>query len=507
MQQAERWESKIRTRTGATLATILRRLPSIWADRRRARRIAKGLPSFEGSVELPDEKTIYSWIEGICQTPHRRPGTPEGHKGEQWVAEKFREIGLENVTLDPIPITVWTPETWSLSVNGKKVPCFYVPNTAFTNPGGLSATLAYVGTGTPADFEKAAVAGKIAVADVTFPRMPTGALMRVMRACYVLSDPDGAVSMRTSQYLNFARQNFIGGCTAETAPDHDVYWQAFKRGAAGVCLILRDQPSNSNTHYGPYDGIMKPIPGLWIGKLDGARLRESARFGAKAVMVLEGASAPGVMRNVWGVLPGQSDETILVTSHHDSPFAGAVEDGAGVAQVQAQARAWSRVPKEKRPRTIVFVVDAGHFYGSQGAHQFARDHKEIMRKARILITLEHLAGKEVREAGEGYEETGRLALTVMFTSPEPSVIATVLKALEKRPARVTAPIPADFFGPAPTSDASGYVLEAGVPVISWIGCPYYLLDQHDTLDKIERSALVPIAGTVAEMVKLQMLMP
>ena len=52
-----------------------------------------------------------------------------------------------------------------------------------------------------------------------------------------------------------------------------------------------------------------------------------------------------------------------------------------------------------------------------------------------------------------------------------------------------ASIPSDFFGGAPTSDASGYVIEAGVPVISWIGCPYYLLDSHDTLDKIDRDAL------------------
>jgi hypothetical protein len=53
----------------------------------------------------------------------------------------------------------------------------------------------------------------------------------------------------------------------------------------------------------------------------------------------------------------------------------------------------------------------------------------------------------------------------------------------------------------PTSDAAGYVPEAGIPVVSWIGCPYYLLDQHDTLDK---AAIVPVAGTVAEMIGIRM---
>lgn len=48
------------------------------------------------------------------------------------------------------------------------------------------------------------------------------------------------------------------------------------------------------------------------------------------------------------------------------------------------------------------------------------------------------------------------------------------------------------------------MLESGVPVISWIGCPYYLLDAHDTLDKVELRTLQPFAQTVAEMIKLQM---
>jgi len=40
--------------------------------------------------------------------------------------------------------------------------------------------------------------------------------------------------------------------------------------------------------------------------------------------------------------------------------------------------------------------------------------------------------------------------------------------------------------------------------ISWIGCPYYLLDDQDTLDKIEISELNPIARTVAELIKTHM---
>lgn len=498
------WESKSNTSTKDAVLALAKRLPQIWKAKREGKKIARTLPDYQGTVTVPDSDTIYSWLEGICATPHRRPGTPEGHIAEQWVADRFREIGLEDVALDPVPITVWTADKWSLTVEGEPMPGFFVVNTGFTGPEGVSAPMVYVGTGTPGDYAKVDVSGKIVVADVPFPYFPIGAIMKLSGGSYVLSNPDGAITLGTGQYLNFVRQNFVGGATAETAPPNDVYWQAYKGGAKAICLILRDQPSNSNTHYGPYDGIMKPMPALWIGKYDGMKLRKLARAGANAELVLDGNKKPGVMHNVWGVLPGQSDEVILVTSHHDSPFKGASEDGAGTVQVLAQAWAWSKVPKEQRPRTLVFVVDAGHFYGSKGGHTFAREHKDIMDRTRILITLEHLGAKEVKEVDREYAETGNLAFTVMFTTHDPQVIAAVIKALDKKPAKSTVAIPSNFFSEAPTSDASGYVIEAGVDVISWIGCPYYLLDAQDTLDKIDKDELQPIAETVAELVKVYM---
>lgn len=492
----------------SVITKLMKRLPSVWMMGLKAKGVAKKLPDYPGQVETPSSDLIYSWLEELCSSPHRRPGTPEGHKAEKWVAKKLKELGVKDVKLDPVPITVWTAPRWSLTVGGEKIPSFFVVNTGFTKKEGITAPLVYVGEGSPKDFEGVDVAGKIVVADVPFPYLPSGLLLKYFHSAYAVSDPTGSVGLRSGQYLNFVRENFTGNNTEQTAPDNDVYWQSYKRGAAAICLILRDQPSGSNTHYGPYDGVMKPLPALWIGKYEGERLRELAVGGAEGTFVLQGTAEPGVMHNVWGVLPGVSDEVILVTSHHDSPFVGASEDGAGTVQVLAQAWTWARVPRELRPRTMVFVVDAGHFYGSHGGHAFAREHKDIMDRTKILITLEHLGAKEVKEGPDGrsYVETGNPALTVMFTSHDPVVLGVVIKALKATRPKSTFPIPSDFFGESPTSDASGYVMEAGVPVISWIGCPYYLLDAGDTLDKIDRNDLGPIAGTVADMVKTYMAM-
>jgi len=349
----ECFEKQVTTTMAGALFSVLSRLPATWRARRRARRIAASLPDYSHTVPLPDSDTLYAWLEELCVTPHRRPGTPEGRRAEQWVAGKLRGFGVEDVREDPLPMTA----------------------------------------------------------------------------------------------------------------------------------------------------------GLWIGRHDGNRLRQHAKAGATATLTLEGQMEPGTTHNVWGVLPGQSEEVILVTSHHDSPFLGVTEDGAGVVQVLAQAQAWARVPREQRPKTLVFVVDAGHFYGSIGARNFAQTHRDLLEKTRILLTLEHLAARDVEVQGEHYADTGKLALTVMFTTPDPTVIATVIKALERKPARVTASIPSNFFGPVPTSDAMGYVMATSVPVISWIGCPYYLLDAQDTLDKIAKEELGPICETVTELVKIHMVLP
>jgi len=501
----ERWERQVSPRVRDAVVRFVRQLPRLWLARARAARRLGRMPEYPGALEPVDAGQLYAWVQGICATEHRRPGTPEGRRAEGWAADRMRELGVQDVRLDPIPIEVWKAERWALEVEGRPVPCFYLLHSGFTGPDGVRAPLAYVGTGGPADFRRADVAGRIAVADVPFPYVPTGLLilaLRLLGAVFHVSDPTRSLGVRSGQVLNFVRRNFIGGTTArDPAPEHDVYWQAHRRGARGVCLILRDQPSSSNSHYGPYDGIAKPVPGVWVGKYDGAPLREAARAGARARLVLEGAAAPGVMHNVWGVLPGASREAVMVTSHHDAPFRGAVEDGTGVAQVLAQARIWSSVPRQRRPRTLVFLLDAGHFHGSEGAYRFAREHADLMKRVRVAITLEHLAAREVKERGRRYALTGRPALTVMFTSAEPGAMAAVKRALQRKPAPCTVPVPYDLLAPAPTSDAAWFVLEAGVPVISWIGCPAYLLDEHDTLEMVDRGLLAPVCETVTELVK------
>ena len=91
----ERWESHVSTKISDTLLRIARQLPRVRVARREAGKMVEDLPEFDGELSLPTSDEIFAWVEAFCRTPHRRPGTPEGHRAEQWVADRFRELGLE----------------------------------------------------------------------------------------------------------------------------------------------------------------------------------------------------------------------------------------------------------------------------------------------------------------------------------------------------------------------------------------------------------------------------
>ncbi len=471
------------------------------------------IPRFRETVPTPDNGQIYSWIEGLCQWENRRPGSPGGHAAEQWIADKFTEFGLENVSMQSIDIDAWKPSSWSLTVDGDDIPCFFYLNTGFTDTAGVTAPLAYVGLGLPGDFDRVDVNGKIAVVEVLLPYLPSGALLSIPNSNFFISDPGNTINFFTGQFLTFIYTNLWAeepgwapaGSEIPIKSLWSVYDSAVEHGAKGVVLLLANKPSKYNSQYAGYDDTMKPLPAVWVGKYDAIKMRRLAMQKKTARLVLTGTIDPGYMRNVWGVLPGQSDDTIIICSHQDSAFRGATEDATGITQVFSQAWAWAQVPQYKRPKTLVFVAAAGHLYSGWGGYSFAYDHPEIMKNTWVVMNLEHMAAKEVVEDRGEYKETGLVAPSIIWTEENPRVVAALSKAMDRKPAKRAVSLPAYYW--IPFSDVGGYVAGAEavglprIPVISWISNPYYLLDEQDTLDKVKKDELGPLAQTMTEIVK------
>jgi hypothetical protein len=496
------------------LFNLIKLIPKMRSIRKGAEKILSETKAPDLDVKAPSAEAIQKDLEYICKVPHRRIGTHEAHQIEDFLFSKFKELGLESVKKEPIDLINWSASNWKLLISTKgkqiEIPCFYVLNTGFTNDEGITAPLVYVGIGRKKDFKGVDVQGKIVVADIECPTLPLGKLIKLAKLYYV-SDPSNSIDTTTEVILTFVLSNMPPQSLGGKRREDSVYWRAFDRGALGLILILRDYPSNINSHWGPYDGVMKPIPSLYVGKYDGIKVRELAQENnSHGTIILEGFQEPATAHNIWGILPGNSEEMIMISSHHDSAFKGASEDGTGVAMVLAQLRAWSKVPKNERPKSLLFCLSAGHLYGGIGAEAFARKYKNtILKDVLVDVNLEHMCAKEVEEDPEthNFKFTNNLAMGAVFLSQNENLVAPVIKVCKDYNIDKMMLIPDNFFATPPIGEAGHFATQADLKVIHWIRSPYYLLTAEDTLDKIDMDKLHSTAQCVTELIKLLMVLP
>ncbi len=496
------------------LFNLIRLIPKMKKIRKNAEQILLEAEPPKLKVKAPASELIQEDLMEVCKVPHRRIGTKQAHEIEDYLVNKCNELGLESVKKEPVEVINWSAKNWKLiiSAGGDKmeVPCFYVLNTGFTAEKGITAPLVYVGTGQEKDFKKIDVSDKIVVADIEFPTLPLGTLLKLTKLFYV-SDPSKVIDKTTEIILTFVLTNFPPQALGGKRREDSVYWRAFDRGALGLVLILRDYPSNINSHWGPYDGVMKPIPSVYVGKYDGMKVREVVQEGnAQGTIILEGSKEPSIAHNIWGILPGNSEEMIMISSHHDSAFKGASEDGTGVAMVLAQLRAWAQVPKEQRPRSLLFCLSAGHLYGGIGAETFARKYKDtLLKNVLVDLNLEHMCAKEVVEDPNthDFKITNNLSLGATFISRNENLVAPVIKVCRDYNIENMILIPDNFFATPPIGEAGHFASQSDLQVIHWIRSPYYLLTAEDTLDKIDTEKLHSTAQCISDLIVSLMNIP
>src|SRR5208283_5751334 len=114
---------------------------------------------------VPDERTIFNWIETVFSRGVRRPGYP----ADRWTESFDRQLGLELVRLEPVTLPYWQPldSVLILRADGheSRIPCFPLPHSAATD--GLYAPLVPWIEEAPS-----AVRGALALVDVPLMRTP-----------------------------------------------------------------------------------------------------------------------------------------------------------------------------------------------------------------------------------------------------------------------------------------------------------------------------------------------
>jgi hypothetical protein len=452
-----------------------------------------------------DVAEMVSFIETMAGFGARRAGTDANHRTEDFLVERLTSFGCENVRREAIAVEKWTVERSSFEVGpaagGALSPMAaqWLPYCAFTPEGGIEAELVYAD---PARLRQGGDwRGKIVVTDIEFPALDVAMLGKLSFGRY---DPDNTLE-RIKHPATWVRKNW------------HFYREAINRGAVGFVGILKDQPGGSHRMYAPYgfreaNILDKPLPGFWVGRDDGPRLRELARSGGRARLTLTGERGPGLTHNIVAEIPGTGtggtgaggdDEVVILHSHHDSPFKSPVEDASGCAVVLALAKHFSALQTGGVKRRIVVLFTAGHFYGSIGTRTFIGQHAhDIVPRVALEISIEHIA-KEAEESPDGKSlvATGRPEGMGVFVPFNAAMVGAVLKNLEAHHVDRSFLLPCEGpLGDFPPTDGGDWY-EAGVPVVNLISNPVYLLNEEDDFEWVDQDRLVPVAEAVAGLVR------
>ncbi len=455
-------------------------------------------PRDPAAIGMPSADRIFNWVEGIVAFGPRRTGTEANARAASWVKCQFEGLGLQSVQFFPATSWSWEATRHGLRVNGFDIDSFPIafsavtpgaPNRYSTGPEGLNAELVDVGDARASDLLRQSVKGKIAVFNLRF-EVSTAAFLPLLE---FLWDPKLTALNAQLFVANPYQTNFVSAVQ-----------RLMDAGAVGVVGVLADY-HESNRYYNEFYRRMEMrIPGVWVSPGDGARLRTLlGRSGrGQARLDLDAHRDAVTARAVVGVLPGRTKDAVLVTSHHDSVWAGAVEDGSGTASVLAQAQYFASRPDGQLDKTLVFVTMDSHFTGYQVHRAFVDQWMGPSAPYKVVanVTIEHIA-KEAINRGGRLALSGQSEVFGVFESFRSPLTRALKDAIKRHDLRRSAVISAHGLCGSIGIPTDAFACVAGIPTASLISGPAYLYDEQDTLDKVDRSKLLPVARVFSDFIE------
>lgn len=273
----------------------------------------------------------------------RHGGTPGEAEAREWVARRFREVGLERVRLEPFVYPRWVGEGVRLTLLGSpaaELPCLAFNGSAATPDEGVKAPLIDVGNGLAKDYAR-------------------------------------LESWQTSGRIHLAWSGALHR--------RDVCLNAGRAGAVGVILARSDPEMPDLVEMGTAV-VLGRLPALSVSHSVGERLRQAANQGQRAWLNVDCRYTLGRSYNVVGELPGRTQEYVALIAHYDAWYSGAADNAAGVAALLALAQAWQGLrPK----RTLRFVSTAAEEEGLMGAlADVTLRGLKIKRRCRGVVSLD-----------------------------------------------------------------------------------------------------------------------
>jgi hypothetical protein len=378
---------------------------------------------------------------------------------------------LGNVELDVLD---------GLSPGPVKVAFPYV-RSAGTPAGGIVAPLSYASAG-------AGASGSIFVIDVHVPAKATAAVFSPLTTYKYWpghSDADWATMDYTRAWLGPWPSDF----------------SAFaQQGAKAVVLIADGSYEALKGTFTPHQASeSQPIPVLIVDRDTGNALRQQALAGLHARLTLDAPVQKSTMRSITAILPGESEEAIIVDTHTDGQ--NAIEENAGPALLGLARHFASLPPGQRLKRTLVFALWSAHMTDNTihpQADGWIAAHPDLVKRAVGAITIEHLGCTEwIDDPVKGYYGTGENELYGIWTSQGPTFDLT-------KTALVNHNLVRHSLLRGPVEFTVGAIFQQdGVPMIGGIAGPEYLLVISDSgeIEKLNFDLAARQIGFYADMVR------
>ena len=392
-------------------------------------------------------RTVTQTIADMGDNPdvgNRSSGSPAEKQAAGFIEQTMKDIGLQNVTVDPITLDNWTFNRGRVYYTDARGEQQFFPLGGFATNltcDMQEVSVVYVGRGTAEDYEGLDVEGKVVLFDID-------------------QSEDWWVEIP-------AYEAHVHGalCALVCNVSGYAYYDADTIGSQDYC--------------GPDD-----VPAFALSQNSAAILRRLAEDnGGEAKVILDVDSVvtqDGQSQNVWGEIPGATDEVIYFFAHYDGYYHSFFDDASGVGTMLSIAR--ELVNSGYTPdKTIRFVAHSAEEWGH----------------ADTEYDWSAGAWAEITQTHPEWAETGFVVLNIDGMYPvqgHTAFSAAATYEVEAFAALIGEPIYADgaygFEAKSPTtcwSEDFGYV-RAGVPaIVASYAEPesiYYAPAYHSTMDNV-----------------------
>lgn len=296
--------------------------------------------------EVLQNSEAYSTLKEATETiGHRLTGSENGAKAEQYVFDKLKSYGYEDVKFQEFEVEAWSRGNVDLAVtiDGESTSMPSVSLGHSPVMANVTAEVVDMGNGLVSDYEGIGdqLKGKIALSFISL--LPGTA--------------EGTKNLHRSEKAELA----------------------IKNGAAGIIIFNQVPEGVLLTGTASVTGELLEIPAICIGYENGLKLKEQlANKSGSVTASIEMTNNSGMIkaRNVIATLPGTEipEERILVGGHLDSwdLATGAIDNGIGSFAILDLARTFKAnnlAPK----RTMQFVFFMGEEQGLFGSRKMVEE--------------------------------------------------------------------------------------------------------------------------------------